>query len=199
MNKNIIYKELSSGPVEICRELCNQLMAYQAEKAVLWKDILSSMNFDNRLKPVFETSEEKFLLAAFDGETPVGYVFAADEVVTEESRTSRPLWARPLPEEVEWLFPDWLPVPIKIGELNNLYVLPEYHGLGIGNELTGRAMDWLRKRADAKYLFVYVSNGNNAGPFYEHYGFRHSHTVSGGIIEAYSQKNSPPFRLKTDL
>ena len=79
-------------------------------------------------------------------------------------------------------------LPAKVGSLSNLYVLPEYRGRGIGEELARRAMEWLRAVPGVEWLSVYVSNGNNAGPFYERYGFQSPHEVLGGLIQAYFQK-----------
>ena len=42
--------------------------------------------------------------------------------------------------------------------------------------------------ARARYLFVDVSEGNNAATFYARYGFKFSHDVLGGIIKAYYQE-----------
>jgi len=53
MNK-ITYKALSAnGSIEERREFCNALIQLQAERGVKYKEILASMNFDNRLKPSF--------------------------------------------------------------------------------------------------------------------------------------------------
>ena len=189
MEQHITYRDLSAGPVELCRELCDQLMAYQTEKARLWREILGAMHFENRLRSSFEAARERYLLAAMDGGRPVGYVFAAAETVTPEDLAARPAWWGGLPREGPGLLPQWLETPVKIGELNNLYLMPEYRGRGIGAALMERAMAWLESLADAPYLFVHVSNGNNAADFYARYGFRHSHTVAGGIIEAYYREN----------
>ena len=67
----------------------------------------------------------------------------------------------------------------KIGLVNAVYP-PE--------ELMDRAMAWLRSIPDAKWIFVFVSNGNNAASLYAKYGFKHSHQVMGGIIDAYYQE-----------
>lgn len=54
----IQYKDLTTGPVEVCRDLRNKLLAHQAQKARFRADILAGMNFENRLKPGFEGAEE---------------------------------------------------------------------------------------------------------------------------------------------
>lgn len=187
MQKNIVYKDLSNGPVEACRELCDGLMAYQAEKAVVGKEIIGSMCFENRLKPSFENAAVRFLLVAYDGEKPVGYIFATVDTVTEADKSIPPDWMKLLPPGSVGFYPPNFPTPTRVGCLNNLFLLPEYRGSGIGKELFERALDWLRAASNLEYWFLDMSNGNNMAPFYEKYGFCHSHAVFGGIIEAYSQ------------
>jgi ribosomal protein S18 acetylase RimI-like enzyme len=64
-------------------------------------------------------------------------------------------------------------------------VLPEYREQNIGSELMDKGMEWLRSVPDVRYIFVHVSNGNNAGSLYEKYGFIYSHEVYDGMIDAY--------------
>lgn len=185
----IQYRDLSAnGPVEVCRELSDRLYAHQAEMGKIDKDILGAMRFETRLKPSFESSGERLLLVAYDGEIPVGYIFANTSVMQKEFLNFRPPWAQSFSADLEGFYPTWLPTPCKVADLNNLYVLPEYRGQHIGQELIQRAMDWMKSSPDVKYIFVHVSNGNNAGTFYEKYGFRYCHKVLDGIIDAYYQE-----------
>ncbi len=183
---NITYKDLSAGgPVEECKDLCNALMQLQASRSVKYKEILESMNFENRLKPSFNGAEKRFLYVAYDGDKPVGYIFCEAGTVVEEIKKARPEWADVIPENTGELYPDNLPVPSIASHLNNLYVLPEYREQHIGSELMNKGMEWLRNVPDVRYVFVHVSNGNNAGSLYEKYGFRYSHEVYDGMIDAY--------------
>lgn len=109
----IQYRDMTAGPVEVCRDLCNKLMAHQAQRGTIHPEALAGMNFDNRLKPSFEGAEEKFLLVAFDGETPVGYVFADAEMVPEEARNFLPpRWGL---EGGLGFYPPDMPLPAKVG------------------------------------------------------------------------------------
>ena len=167
-------------------------MQYQASKtdSELYSEILGSMCFENRLLPSFNSASEKQLIVAYDEDKPVGYVFSTVETITEQNKDLRPKWAFQIPGETQWLYPEWLETPVKIGDLNNLYVLPEYRGQKIGRELMDRAMMWLQQAYKVEWLFVDVANGNNIAAFYEHYGFVFSHEVLGGLINAYCQKIS---------
>lgn len=186
----ITYREITDGNVEICRDLCNALMAHQADNGLLHPEVLRAMSFDTRLKPAFEQAEEKQLMVAFDGSEPVGYVFSSAGLETEASKEAKPAWAAGLSGVHEkGLYPDWLPVPGKVGCLNNLYVLPEYRGRHIASALCDRAMHWLRSVPEINSIFVFISNGNDSVmDFYKNYGFKYSHDVFGGFITAYYQK-----------
>ena len=188
MKDNICIKDETAKGSLICKDLCNELMQYQASKAktVFYKLFLSGMKYENRLKPSFESAEDKQLLVTYDGDAPVGYVFSSVETVTEEKKNQRPPFAN---KKMKGFYPDWLTIPTKIADLGNLYIKPEYRGQGIGKELMNQAMDWLRQTQDTPYLFVYVSNGNDVSKFYESYGFKYSHDVFGGLITAYIQNH----------
>ena len=187
--KRITYRDYSDSDAEICRDLCNALMQHQARVCTMHRDILGAMNFDNRLKPTFDGTKEKLLLAAMDGERPVGYVFAVTEPVSRERRESHPFR-----DKIRWRpgYTGFIPADVEegayVGEIGNLFVDPEYRSLHIGRTLMNRAMDWIKGHEGLQCILVYVSNGNNAGSFYEKYGFRYANDVTDGIIKAYELK-----------
>ena len=184
--ETIRYENLSDRhDAEVCRDLCNQLMVYQGKKGIIRPDILAGMNYENRLKPSFEANPNRFLMVAWDGEKPIGYVFANAGVLTREDLTVRPPWASEIPNADGEMYPLDLPVPCTIADLNNLYVMPEYQGQHVGQHLVDQALAWMGAVKDVKYFFTHVSNGNNAGAFYEKQGFRFSHDVWGGFLKAY--------------
>jgi ribosomal protein S18 acetylase RimI-like enzyme len=193
MNPNpfdLVYREIRGGELELCRGLCDALMAHQAAKAKLHPEVLRAMNFNNRLMPSFERAKEKQLIAAFDGDRPVGYVFSTAAWETEASKTERPEWAAGVSGARETgFYPDSLPMPQKIGCLNNLYVLPDYRGRHIAYTLCAKTMEWFQNVAAVQTAFVYISNGNDGViSLYRNLGFRYSHDVFGGFILAYSMK-----------
>ena len=168
----------------VLKELCNRLMAFQAEKAQIKPEVMKSMNFENRLQPDFEEAEKKYITVAWEGDKPVGFAFAMIEDLEENNLSRKPSWA----EDLDGLgfYPADYEAPKKIGTFKLLFVMPEYRGLDIGGELCRKTMGWLENQKDVDDLWVYVANGNeDVGRLYEKIGFTFSHTVYGGFIQAY--------------
>lgn len=184
--KRIEYRDFTEGDIFFLKDLCNKLMKFQADQADMRKDILESMNFENRLAPDYASTKEKYMAVAYDENTPVGFAFAALGTLTEEGVNAKPPWADTLTGKS--FYPDGYEVPRKIGTFKLLYVEKDYRGLGIGEKLTDMAMEWLES-SKADDLWVYVANGNEkVGRFYERYGFTLSHIVFDGFIEAYKKR-----------
>ncbi|MCG8702386.1 MAG: GNAT family N-acetyltransferase [Bacteroidales bacterium] len=184
---NIEIKETSNGDIEICRELCGELMQFQASQSKFGTKVLESMTFDNRLKPSFEKAQLKKLLVAFDGNKAIGYVYVEAADLTEEVRYYVPDWAKTIYRNGHLVFfPPEQKFPAKLGTFNNLYIKPQYHGIGLGDKLSQHVMDWLTGIDKIGGIYVYVSNGNEkVADFYKKYGFLYSHEVLGGFIKAY--------------
>lgn len=191
MEKRINYRNLSDGPIEVCREMADALYRHQADVCRKYKDVLSSMNFDNRLKRSFDAARERFVCVAYDENKPVGFIFCEAFVVTAQRAADRPEWAAKFGSTCNGLYPSDLPIPVKAGLLNNLYIYPEYRGYGIGGQLMNQAMTWLDNVPGAEFQFVHVSNGNNAGSLYEKYGFHYLHGAFDGIIDVYMRDMRP--------
>lgn len=174
-----------------CKDLCNALMQYQAEKSHLHPEILAAMNFENRLQPSFFSTENKLLLLAEYLGKPIGYAYANTYDIDQEGRYFLPDWLANIYQEGQLIFyPKEQRLPATIGVFNNLYVKPEFHGKGIGWKLSTLLMEWL-KQSDAEDLYVYISNGNEKvmEPFYQQLGFHYSHEVLDGFISAYKQSS----------
>lgn len=186
MKKNISYIDISSGDIEICENMANQLYLYQTQKSTKHKDILSKMTFNNRLKKDFNNSLEKYLLVAFDedAEKAVGYIYCSINEVTINQNNLPFDSPEKLDTNSQGMYPETLNYPAKIGILNNLYIDPNYQGQDIGTTLTTEGINWLNQTA-SDYTFVYVSEGNNAGKYYEKFGFKYSHSVLNDFLTAY--------------
>ena len=185
--KVITYRDYSNGDIEICRDLCNSLMQHQANMGKIHKDVLGAMTFDTRLKPSFESTKDKLVLVAFDGDKAIGYVYASADHISEGYKNARPVWNGKVENKPEYV--GFVPADVEVGtyfgEINNIFLYPEYRGLNVGKTLMDKAMEWIKAHEGVECAFVYVSNGNNAGTFYEKYGFRYVADVMDGIIKTY--------------
>jgi ribosomal protein S18 acetylase RimI-like enzyme len=174
--ENIAIEVVKDGNIELCRELCNELMAFQRSKAAIAPEKFDTMNFDTRMKKSYESSLESQVIVVKDNGIPVGYVFSTIENI-ENSKSSYPEWA-PI-EDIEnskGFYPEWDNLPKKIGCLNNLYLRDKYRDMGLGSRLFEMSMEWLESFMDVDLVFIYVSNGNDAAlNFYLSRGFTFSH------------------------
>ena len=182
--QNITFETVRDGNIEQCRDLCNELMAFQQSQAVLFKESFNSMNFDTRMKRSFAGALRSQVVVLKDDGVPVGYVFSTIDEVTQADKEGRPDWA-PVSENSIGFYPDWVGVPQKIGCLSNLYLREPYRKSGLGAKLFQMTMEWLESFDDVDLTFVFISNGNdNALKFYQKNGFTYSHEVFGGFIHA---------------
>ncbi|MDR3231814.1 MAG: GNAT family N-acetyltransferase [Synergistaceae bacterium] len=183
--KDVAVEIVRDGNIEQCRELCNELMAFQKSKAVIAPDAFDWMNFDTRMKKSCESAPASQVIVARDGDVPVGYVFSTLQK-PERDKGPYPAWlSGGKDKETLGFYPDWEELPPRIGCLSNIYFRDEYRGMGLGSRLFGMAMDWFWSFPDISLVFIYVSNGNDAAfDFYLGQGFTFSHDVYGGFIKA---------------
>lgn len=183
--ENITIEVVKDRNLEQCRDLCNELMAFQKSKATIAPESFDTMNFDTRMKKSYENALDKQVIVVKDNGVPVGYVFSTIDKI-ENSKSSIPNWA-PVEdrENTKGFYPDWEDLPNKVGCLNNLYLREDYQGMGLGSKLFQMSMEWLESFSDVDLVFIFVSNGNDeALKFYLDRGFTFSHDVFGGFIKA---------------
>jgi len=182
--KNITIEIIHNRDIEPCRELCDELMAFQQSKATFYPENFNSMNFETRMKKNYENAFDSQVIITKDCDIPIGYVFSTIDYIKIEDRNAIPEWA-PLSENSIGFYPDWVELPQKIGCVNNLYLREQYRHLKLGTKLFDMSMEWLENAADIDLIFVYISNGNDeALNFYLKHGFTFSHDVFGGFIKA---------------
>ena len=182
--KNIVVEVVEDGNIEQCRELCNELMAFQKSRAVIAPEVFDLMNFDTRMKKSYESALASQVIVVKDSGVPVGYGFSTLEKV--EAGGALPAWA-PVDDTRKSLgfYPEWDNLPEKAGCLSNIYFRAEYRGMGLGTKLFGMAMEWFKGFPDINLVFIYISNGNDAAlDFYLKQGCTFSHDVFGGFIKA---------------
>ncbi|MFC5452885.1 GNAT family N-acetyltransferase [Paenibacillus aestuarii] len=188
--RNITIETVTDGNIEQCRELCNELMAFQKAKAKLAPEAFDLMNFDTRMKKSFEHALASQVIVAKDNGVPVGYAFSTVDAI-DKTRREFPAWA-PIqdPKKSLGFYPDWDHLPARMGCLNNLYIRDGYRDLGLGSQLFSMSMGWLESLPDVDLIMIYVSNGNDAASnFYLSRGFTFSHDVFDGFIQAFYKWN----------
>ncbi|MDR0139558.1 GNAT family N-acetyltransferase [Metabacillus idriensis] len=168
---NLHYEIIPDDEIECCREICNELMAFQKSKSYIKPELFDSMNFETRLVPSIKKALNNYIVLVKDGEKTAGYVYSnisPKEAYSNEFAT----------------FFDLSSVSRKnVGCLSQFYIKEEYRQYGIGSKLFNMSMEWLKQFEDIEDYFIFVSNGNdNALEFYKRKGFSVSHDILDGFI-----------------
>jgi GNAT superfamily N-acetyltransferase len=188
---NLEYRVINEDNIDFIAPLCNKLMAFQGAHAMIHPEIMNSMTYENRLKKEYKNTKQEHMIVVFHQNIPIGFAYGTIGQVTKETMRFRPDWAADF--SGMGFYPDNYDCPKSIGTFKLLYVDEEYRGHQIGAKLTQLIMMWLRSQP-VDDLWVYVANGNEkVGQFYEKYGFKFSHQVFNGFIDAYTQINEESF------
>ncbi|MFF2445497.1 GNAT family N-acetyltransferase [Neobacillus sp. NPDC058068] len=168
---NITYEVIADEKSECCRELCNELMAFQKSKAYIKPELFYNMNFDTRMIPSIKSAIHNNIVVAKDGDKIVGYVYS--NISTKESYSN----------DFATFFDLSSVNRDHVGCLSQFYIKDGYRQYGIGSSLFIRSMKWLQQFEDVEDYFIFVSNGNtNALEFYKRKGFSVSHDILDGFI-----------------
>ncbi len=174
---NIKYEIISNEDFEYCRDLCNELMAFQKSKAQIKPELFDNMNFDTRMIPSMKSAIYNYIVIVKDDDKIIGYVYSnisPKEVYSNDFAT----------------FFDLSSVNRdNVGCLSQFYIKEEYRQKGIGSVLFHMSMKWLSKFDDVEDYFIFVSNGNNGAlEFYKEKGFVVSHEILDGFITVLRNK-----------
>ena len=60
----------------------------------------------------------------------------------------------------------------RVGEIDSLFLLPEYRGSGIGEELMQRHLTWLQDQETSQIQLVVAEGNERVIPFYQRFGFQ---------------------------
>ncbi|MGG4491055.1 GNAT family N-acetyltransferase [Metabacillus idriensis] len=174
---NLHYEIITEDEIEHCREICNELMAFQKSKSYITPELFDSMNFETRLVPSIKKAICNYIVLVKDEEKTVGYVYSnisPKETYSNEFAT----------------FFDLTSVSQKhVGCLSQFYIKEKYRQYGVGSKLFNMSMGWLKQFEDIEDYFIFVSNGNdNALEFYKRKGFSVSHDILDGFITVLRSK-----------
>ncbi|MET3729424.1 GNAT superfamily N-acetyltransferase [Fictibacillus halophilus] len=171
------YEIIPDQKIEVCRQLCNELMKYQQKKAVISPELFDFMNFDTRLVPSVKKAIHNYIVVVKDRNEYVGYVYAnisPKEVYRNDFAT----------------FFDMNSVQNEaVGCLSQFYIKEKYRQFGVGSKLFSMCMNWLSSFNGVNDYFIFVSNGNDdALSFYQRKGFSSSHEILDGFITVLHSK-----------
>lgn len=174
---NLTYEVISDKEIESCRDLCNQLMAFQKTKAYITPELFDEMNFDTRMVPSINNAIYNYIVVVKDKDQLVGYVYSnisPKETYSNDFAT----------------FFDLSSVSRQnVGCLSQFFIKEAYRQYGVGSKLFKMSMAWLNQFDEVEDYFIFVSNGNNdALEFYKRKGFSVSHEILNGFITVLRSK-----------
>jgi ribosomal protein S18 acetylase RimI-like enzyme len=168
---NLNYEIIPDEKIECCRDICNELMAFQKSKAYIKPELFDNMNFDTRMIPSVKNAEYNYTVVVKDEDKIVGYVYS--NISPKETYSS----------EFATFFDLSSVSRNNVGCLSQFYIKEEYRQYGVGSKLFKMSMEWLEKFDDVEDYFIFVSNGNNnALEFYKRKGFSVSNEILDGFI-----------------
>ncbi|PLT30055.1 GNAT family N-acetyltransferase [Peribacillus deserti] len=168
---NLTYEVISDDQIEVCRDLCNELMVFQKSKAYIRPELFDSMNFDTRMVPSVKKALHNQIVVVRDEDKLAGYVYS--NISPKESYSN----------EFATFFDPASVRQKNVGCLSQFYIRDEYRQFGVGSKLFHLSMEWLHQFEDVDDYFIYVSNGNDTAlEFYKRKGFKVSHEILDGFI-----------------
>ncbi len=168
---NFIYEIISEEEIECCRDLCNELMAFQKSKSLTQPELFDNMNFDTRMIPSVKKALHNYIVVVKDENQIVGYVYS--NISPKETYSN----------EFATFFDLNSVTRHNVGCLSQFYIKEGYRQYGIGSKLFTMSMEWLQQFEEIEDYFIFVSNGNeDALEFYKRKGFSVSHDILEGFI-----------------
>ena len=168
---NITYEVISDDQIEYCRDLCNELMAFQKSKAYITPELFDNMNFDTRMVPSIKSALHNYIVVVKDEDNIVGYVYS--NISPKETYSN----------DFATFFDLSSVRKENVGCLSQFYIKEEYRQYGVGSKLFNMSMEWLHQFEEVEDYFIFVSNGNDdALEFYNRKGFYFSHEILNGFI-----------------
>lgn len=174
---NINYEMITDEKIECCRDICNELMAFQKSKSHIKPELFDNMNFDTRMIPSIKNALNNYTVIVKDDEKIVGYVYS--NISPKETYSS----------DFATFFDMSSVSKSNVGCLSQFYIKEDYRQDGIGSKLFNMSMEWLKQFDDIEDYFIFVSNGNDSAlEFYKRKGFSVSHEILDGFITVLRNK-----------
>ncbi|MFY4776152.1 GNAT family N-acetyltransferase [Metabacillus sp. RGM 3146] len=175
---NLTFEIIPDEKVECCRELCNELMAFQKKQAAIKPELFDTMNFDTRMVPSIKSALHNYIVIVKDNDKLAGYVYS--NISPKETYSN----------DFATFFDLQSVNGSNVGCLSQFFIKEEYRQYRIGSELFQMSMKWLEQFEDVEDYFIFVSNGNdNALEFYKRKGFAVEHEILDGFITVLRKKS----------
>jgi diamine N-acetyltransferase len=146
---NIQYSDGDNALLEAIEPLWEKLNAHHQAKSVYFSDLFTKLTFAERIAE-FRTEDKLTLRVdlARDLETSILVGYCISTIDSHQ-----------------------------VGEVDSMFVEKDYRGLGIGDRLIRKALDWIQSHP-VKSLQVSVAYGNEeVFDFYKRYGFLPRRTI----------------------
>ena len=174
---NLHYEIVSDENIECCRDICNELMAFQKSKSHIKPELFDNMNFDTRMMTSIKNALNNYTVVVKHDEKIVGYVYS--NVSPKETYSN----------DFATFFDMTSVSKSNVGCLSQFYIKGDYRQFGIGSRLFNMSMEWLKNFDDIEDYFIFVSNGNDSAlEFYKRKGFSVSHDILDGFITVLRNK-----------
>jgi diamine N-acetyltransferase len=142
--------ELSSSEIETIKPLWELLCKHHEASSTHFKVRYQKMKFEDRIAGYLHKTSKKIDVAIIpDTKKAIGYCLSS--VFSEDGEL--------------------------VGEIDSLFVLPEFRHIGVGNALMNRAIEWLNKQNVARKKIIVAEGNEQAFGFYARYGFYHQANV----------------------
>jgi GNAT superfamily N-acetyltransferase len=176
---NLSYEVILDDQIDLCRDLCNELMAFQKSKACIKPELFDGMCFETRLLPSVKKAIHNHTVIVKDGDEAVGYVYS--NISPKETYAN----------EFATFFNLDTVRKNNVGCLSQFYIKEPYRQHGVGSKLFDLSISWLKTFDDIDDFFIFVSNGNRTAlEFYKQKGFQVSHEILDGFITVLRQSIS---------
>lgn len=140
----LIFEEFDRSGLSLVEELWNQLRIYHASHARHFSDQLQARSFSERCQEILKTNDCR-------------------EILVHLARV-----------KIQGPYVGFCVTSAEVGdygEIESIYVKPEYRSMGIGTVFLNRALSWMEQTGVSEYR-VGVAEGNEQSfRFYERFGF----------------------------
>lgn len=155
MKDNIRYILGDVKLLDDIKELWEALNEHHKEKSLHFKEFYNKFSFDARKADLIKQAQNKHMLVitAFDDEVQI-CGYCISSVDNDNT-----------------------------GEINSIFVLHSYRGLGIGEQLMQKGLQWMDEMGAEKIVVNVAAGNEQAFGFYERYGFYPRRTMLEQIKE----------------